>query len=105
MPHKKSPMDKTMKSILTLLLAMSFTATASYGRTKKEALKEKAASTSRLTNWRESYFAGEPMRIGNRVQYLLDDYIVEDKYAHLTFRMFLLGAAGGPVRNGGLLFP
>ena len=30
--------------------------------------------------WRGSYFAGEPLQIGNRVQFLFDDYIVEDKY-------------------------
>lgn len=32
------------------------------------------------TSWRDSYFAGEPMQIGNRVQFLFDDYMVEDKY-------------------------
>jgi len=31
-------------------------------------------------SWRESYFNGEPMHIGNRVQFLFDDYLVEDKY-------------------------
>lgn len=31
-------------------------------------------------SWRESYFSGQPMQIGNRVQFLFDDYMVEDKY-------------------------
>ena len=31
-------------------------------------------------SWRESYFSGKPMVIGNKVQFLFDDYIVEDKY-------------------------
>ena len=31
-------------------------------------------------SWRESYFAGLPLTIGNKVQFLFDDYIVEDKY-------------------------
>lgn len=30
--------------------------------------------------WRTEYFRGHPMKIGNRVQFLFDDYIVEDKY-------------------------
>lgn len=32
------------------------------------------------SSWRESYFSGEPLRIGNRTQFLFDDFIVEDKY-------------------------
>ncbi len=31
-------------------------------------------------SWRESYFSGHPLRIGNRVQFLFDDYLVEDKF-------------------------
>ena len=31
-------------------------------------------------DWRERYFAGEPLRIGNDVQLLLDDYMVEDRF-------------------------
>jgi len=34
-----------------------------------------------LPTWRESYFAGDPLRIGNRVQLLIDDYAVEDTFA------------------------
>ncbi len=30
--------------------------------------------------WREAYFSGEPLQIGNRLQFFFDDYIVEDKY-------------------------
>ncbi|MCC6698147.1 MAG: hypothetical protein IT365_21170 [Candidatus Hydrogenedentes bacterium] len=39
--------------------------------------QEKSAPAS---SWRESYFAGEPLRIGNGAQFLFDDYVVEDKY-------------------------
>ena len=31
-------------------------------------------------DWRERYLAGEPLRIGNDVQLLLDDYMVEDRF-------------------------
>ncbi len=31
-------------------------------------------------SWREDYFTGHPLQIGNKVQFLFDDYIVEDKY-------------------------
>ena len=30
--------------------------------------------------WRERYFSGGPLRIGNQVQFLFDDYVVEDQY-------------------------
>ena len=30
--------------------------------------------------WRERYFSGKPLRIGNQVQLLFDDYVVEDRY-------------------------
>ncbi len=30
--------------------------------------------------WRERYYAGEPLRIGNQVQLLFDDYMVEDSF-------------------------
>ena len=32
-------------------------------------------------SWREKYLSGKPLRIGNNIQFLFDDYIVEDKYA------------------------
>src|SRR5690554_6494180 len=31
-------------------------------------------------NWRESYFSGKPLKIGQNVQYLFDDYMVEDRF-------------------------
>ena len=31
-------------------------------------------------SWRESYFAGNPLHIGNCPQFLLDDYLVEDTF-------------------------
>lgn len=31
-------------------------------------------------NWRESYFSGKPLEIGQNVQYLFDDYMVEDRF-------------------------
>lgn len=30
--------------------------------------------------WREAYFSGAPLRIGNKVQFLFDDYAVEDRF-------------------------
>ena len=35
---------------------------------------------SQNSNWRDSYFSGNPLQIGNKVQFLFDDYLVEDKY-------------------------
>jgi len=31
-------------------------------------------------SWREAYFSGRPQRIGNKVQFLFDDYMVEDRF-------------------------
>ncbi len=31
-------------------------------------------------NWRELYFSGTPMRFGNEIQFLFDDYAVEDRH-------------------------
>lgn len=39
-----------------------------------------AASQGKNNSWREDYFAGQPLRIGNAVQFLFDDYVVEDKF-------------------------
>lgn len=30
--------------------------------------------------WREEYFSGQPLRIGNKVQFLFDDHVVEDRF-------------------------
>ncbi len=42
--------------------------------------KEKSVPSLFPHNWRKKYFAGEPLRIGNDVQFLCDDYVVEDRY-------------------------
>ncbi len=48
-------------------------------------------STSFPRDWRERYFAGEPLRLGTEVQFLFDDYAVEDRYG--------LHRVVGPVRK------
>lgn len=56
-----------MRSLIFCTLILSFSFLFSHGQGEHN-------------SWRESYFAGEPLRIGNRVQFLFDDYMVEDKY-------------------------
>ncbi len=46
---------------------------------KTEQKKSSVKSLFQL-DWREKYFAGEPLRIGNAIQFLFDDYVVEDQY-------------------------
>ena len=48
--------------------------------------------------WRERYFAGEPLRIGNRVQLLLDDYAVEDTFNLTRVNGLVEKHAGNAVR-------
>lgn len=43
------------------------------------------------SDWRESYFAGNPLRIGNDIQFLFDDYLVEDRFG--------LKRVAGPVEK------
>lgn len=40
----------------------------------------KATTEKRSSDWKEAYYSGEAMKIGNAVQYLFDDYIVEDRF-------------------------
>ncbi len=48
-------------------------------RVKKEQ-KQKSVQSLFQLDWREKYFAGGPLRIGNATQFLFDDYVVEDRY-------------------------
>lgn len=50
--------------------------------------------------WRDAYFTGEPLRFGNRVQYLCDDYAVEDRYALRRVVGPVEKHPGNPLRIG-----
>ncbi len=56
-----------MKNLFFFTLLFSYSALTGYGQGENN-------------SWRESYFVGEPLQIGNRVQFLFDDYVVEDKF-------------------------
>lgn len=50
--------------------------------------------------WREAYFSGRPQRIGNKVQFLFDDYMVEDRFGLKRSVGLLEKYAGNPLRIG-----
>jgi len=65
----------------TVPLALTVFVTAIIGVIGVPARTSGASSPTHAESWRESYLAGEPMRFGNRVQLLFDDYAVEDTFA------------------------
>ncbi len=48
--------------------------------------------------WREKYFSGEPLRIGEKPQYLFDDYIVEDRFGLRRVTGPVEKYAGNPLK-------
>ncbi|MBX3179564.1 MAG: hypothetical protein KF886_19580 [Candidatus Hydrogenedentes bacterium] len=50
--------------------------------------------------WREAYFSGAPLRIGNKPQFLVDDFLVEDRYALDRVVGPVEKYAGNPLRIG-----
>lgn len=51
-------------------------------------------------SWRQSYFSGEPLRIGNEVQLLIDDYLVEDRLELKRVIGPLTKHPGNPLNTG-----
>jgi hypothetical protein len=64
------------------------------------ALQAKEANPDPIGSWRENYYKGEPMKIGNQTQFLFDDYIVEDKYGLRRVVGPVEKYAGNPLSMG-----
>ncbi|MDD4191137.1 MAG: hypothetical protein PHI28_07400 [Mangrovibacterium sp.] len=67
-------------SFMLLFLCLFLLGWAQGNMTQKKDKTENEKMHDLAKSWRESYFSGDPLHIGNNVQFLFDDYLVEDKY-------------------------